>query len=159
VDVALEEQARIAEGFLTDLATEFGLSASVATVHPDEETVELQLSGADLGLLIGPKGATLVALQHLTRTVVHHETGATNGHLNVDVGGYRHKRTEALSRFATQVASTVKESGNRAALEPMSAVDRKVVHDTIGDIDGVVTVSEGEEPRRRVVVMPAPASN
>jgi spoIIIJ-associated protein len=155
VEVPLDEQARIAEDFLARLTAEFGLSASVAIVHPDDETVELQLSGSDLGLLIGPKGATLVAIQNLTRTVVFHETGATNGHLNVDVGGYRHKRTEALVRFARQVASAVKENGARTALEPMSAVDRKVVHDAIAEIDGVTTVSEGEEPRRRVVVLPA----
>jgi spoIIIJ-associated protein len=155
VEVALEEQARVAEDFLAQLTTEFGLSASVSLARPDDETVELQLSGSDLGLLIGPKGTTLVALQNLTRTVVFHETGATNGHINVDVGGYRHKRTEALIRFANQVASTVKETGNRTALEPMSAVDRKVVHDAIAEIDGVSTISEGEEPRRRVVVLPA----
>jgi spoIIIJ-associated protein len=154
VEVALEEQAAIAVEFLTELTAEFGLSATVTVVNPDEDTAELQLTGSDLGLLIGPKGATLVAVQNLVRTAVFHATGATNGHINVDVGGYRHKRNEALVRFANQVAAQVKESGKRAALEPMSAVDRKIVHDTIGQIDGVVTSSEGEEPRRRVVVIP-----
>lgn len=154
VEVALEEQAEVATDFLTKLVTEFGLDATVTVAHPDDDTVELQLSGSDLGILIGPKGATLLAIQSLTRTVVFNETGANNGHINVDVGGYRQKRTEALVRFATQVADRVKETGARTVLEPMSSIDRKVVHDTIAGIDGVSTVSEGEEPRRRVVVLP-----
>jgi spoIIIJ-associated protein len=155
VDVALDEQGQIGQEFLTELVAEFGLKATVRVVRPDEETVDLQLEGSDLGLLIGPRGATLLALQDLTRTVVHHRTGATNGRLHVDVGGYRQKRTEALARFAQQVASAVQASGTRTVLEPMTAADRKVVHDAITPIDGVSTISEGEEPQRRVVVVPA----
>lgn len=154
VEVALERQAEVASDFLTKLTAEFGLEATVTVARPDEDTVELQLTGSDLGILIGPKGATLLAVQNLTRTVVFNETGGNNGHINVDVGGYRQKRTEALIRFATQIADKVKQSGERTALEPMSAIDRKVVHDTISAIDGVSTISEGEEPRRRVVVLP-----
>ena len=150
----MDRQAEVAAEFLTQLTAEFGLEARVAVARPDEDTVEVQLSGSDLGLLIGPKGATLMAVQNLTRTVVFNQTGGNNGHINVDVGGYRQKRTEALVRFATQVADQVRNSGNRTPLEPMSAIDRKVVHDTISSIDGVSTVSEGEEPRRRVVVLP-----
>lgn len=155
VEVALDEQGRIAQQFLTQLTAEFGVQARVDVVRPDEDTVDLHLQGSDLGLLIGPKGSTLLAIQDLTRTVVHHQTGAGNGRIHVDVGGYRQKRSEALARFAQQVAATVKQNGTRTVLEPMSAADRKVVHDAITDIDGVSTVSEGEEPRRRVVVLPA----
>lgn len=154
MEVDLDRQGEVAADFLTQLMAEFGLQATVAVVRPDEDTVEVRLTGDDLGILIGPKGATLVAVQNLTRTVVFNETGANNGHINVDVGGYRQKRTEALVRFATQVADKVKANGTRVALEPMSAVDRKIVHDTIAAIDGVSTISEGEEPRRRVVVLP-----
>ncbi|HET9076911.1 MAG TPA: RNA-binding cell elongation regulator Jag/EloR [Acidimicrobiales bacterium] len=154
VEVALEQQAEVASDFLTKLTAELGVQAAVNVARPDEDTVELQLSGPDLGILIGPKGATLSAIQNLTRTVVFNETGANNGHINVDVGGYRQKRSEALVRFASQVADRVKQSGARTVLEPMSAVDRKVVHDAIAGIDGVHTISEGEEPRRRVVVLP-----
>jgi spoIIIJ-associated protein len=159
VEVALDEQARVAEEFLARLTEEFGLDASIATVSPDEDTVELQITGPNLGLLIGQKGATLVALQSITRSVVQHRTGANNGHLNVDVGGYRQKRTDALIRFSTDIARNVAASGKPTALEPMSAVDRKVVHDTIGSIPGVATSSEGEEPRRRVVVRPVPVES
>jgi spoIIIJ-associated protein len=73
----------------------------------------------------------------------------------VDVGGYRHKRREALERFARQVAEQVRAEGAPKALEPMTAADRKTVHDTINDIEGVSTTSEGEEPHRRVVILPA----
>ena len=154
MEVALEEQAEVGTDFLKRLVAEFGLDAQVELANPDEDTVELQLSGPDLGILIGPKGATLLAIQNLTRTVVFNETGANNGHINVDIGGYRQKRTEALVRFANQVADRVKETGARTVLEPMSSIDRKVVHDTISGIEGVSTISEGEEPRRRVVVLP-----
>jgi spoIIIJ-associated protein len=155
VEVALDEQGRIAQEFLSQLTAEFGVDASVDIVRPDDDTVDLELRGSDLGLLIGPKGTTLLAIQDLTRTVVHHQTGAGNGRIHVDVGGYRQKRSEALARFAQQVAATVKQSGNRTVLEPMSAADRKVVHDAITEIDGVSTISEGEEPRRRVIVLPS----
>jgi spoIIIJ-associated protein len=155
MEVPLDEQGQLAQDFLTRLVAEFGLQASVKIVRPDDDTVDVQLEGSDLGLLIGPRGATLLALQDLTRTVVHHRTGAVNGRIHVDVGGYRQKRTEALVRFAQQVAATVQASGARTVLEPMTAADRKVVHDAITPIDGVSTISEGEEPQRRVVVLPA----
>lgn len=155
VEVPLDEQGRIASEFLTRLTEEFGITASVKVVRPDEDTVDLELEGSDLGLLIGPRGTTLLAIQDLTRTAVMHKTGANNGRIHVDVGGYRRKRTEALVRFAQQVAATVQQSGSRTVLEPMSAADRKVVHDAINGIDGVSTLSEGEEPHRRVVVVPA----
>jgi spoIIIJ-associated protein len=159
VEVSLDEQGRVAEEFLKGLASEFGLDAAVKVTSSGDEEVRLDLSGRELGLLIGPKGATLLAIQDLTRTVVHHQTGASNGRVLVDVGAYRQKRSEALARFAQQVAAKVKETGAPAALEPMAAPDRKVVHDAITDIEGVATFSEGEEPRRRVVIAPAGASS
>jgi spoIIIJ-associated protein len=155
VEVAIEEQGRIAKEFLTQLAGEFGITAAIRIEQPDEDTVDLHMDGSNLGLLIGQKGSTLLAIQDLTRTVVHHQTGAGNGRLHVDVGGYRQKRAEALGRFALQVAETVRERRTRSALEPMSAADRKVVHDALNDVEGVSTISEGEEPHRRVVVVPA----
>jgi spoIIIJ-associated protein len=152
VDVALEEQAKVAETFLHGLVAEMGLSAEISVKQDGEESVELGLEGEGLGLLIGPKGATLLALQDLTRTVVQRKTGASNGRLWVDVSSYRQKRSAALARFAQQVAAQVVASGARKAMEPMSAADRKVVHDTVGEIPGVATLSEGEDANRRVVV-------
>ena len=102
MEVALEEQGRVAEEFLQGLLTQFGLQAEVAVAVPDEDNVELAITGQDLGLLIGPKGATLLAIQDLTRTVVQRKTSAGNGRIHVDVSGYREKRSAALSGFARQ---------------------------------------------------------
>jgi spoIIIJ-associated protein len=157
MDVSLDEQGSVARDFLTGLVRHLNLEADIDVVHPNEDTVEVNLQGADLGLLIGPKGATLFALQDLTRTVVQRKTSASNGRLMVDVGGYRQKRKAALERFARQLAEEVKATRNRKVLEPMNAADRKVVHDAVGDIDGVATASEGEEPYRRVVILPVNA--
>jgi spoIIIJ-associated protein len=155
-DVPLERQAEVAKGFLEGLVAEFGHQAAVA-VHPvDEDTIEVRVTGEDLGLLIGPKGQTLTAIQELARTVVQRQTGAHNGRLIVDVAGYRQARREALARFTRDVATKVLDSGEAVTLEPMTPADRKVVHDTANDIEGVSTASEGEEPRRRVVILPEP---
>lgn len=155
VEVPLDEQGRVAEEFLKGLISEFGLEASLRVTTSGEEEVKLDLAGSDLGLLIGQKGSTLLALQDLTRTAVHHKTGAGNGRILVDVGAYRQKRSEALAQFAQQLAEKVKETGSPTALEPMAAPDRKVVHDALTGVDGVSTISEGEEPRRRVVIVPS----
>ena len=155
VEVPLQDQGRVAEDFLSGLINEFGLTADITVTEREEENLDLALSGHDLGLLIGQKGATLLAVQDLTRTVVQHKTNANNGRIHVDIGGYRQKRAEALAKFANEVADKVRQTGQRTALEPMSAADRKVVHDTITGLDGVSTISEGEEPRRRVVILPA----
>jgi spoIIIJ-associated protein len=154
VDVALDEQATVARTFLEGLIKEFDVDGQIRIERPDEDTVDLHVDGANLGLLIGPKGVTLLAIQDLTRTVVQRQTGATNGRIHVDISGYRHKRAEALSRFTRQVAAEVLANGKAKALEPMSAADRKVVHDTVGGIDGVTSSSEGEDANRRVVISP-----
>jgi spoIIIJ-associated protein len=156
MDVSLGDQADVARQFLDGLVEEMDLDAEININHLDEDTVELRVDGSDLGLLIGARGATLLALQDLTRTVVQRRTGAANGRLVVDVSGYRQKRKEALERFARQLADEVKTRGARKVLEPMSAADRKIVHDTVNALDGVTTTSEGEEPRRRVIILPSP---
>ena len=82
-------------------------------------------------------------------------TGRHDGRVRIDVSGYRERRREALARFTEQVAKQVKESGVQNALEPMGAADRKIVHDTANEIEGVSTISEGDDPRRRVVILPS----
>jgi spoIIIJ-associated protein len=153
-DVPMEQQAEVAREFLVGLVERFGADGSVEVRPIDDDTVELAVVGDDLGLLIGPKGQTLAAVQELARTVVQRKTGGRNGRLVVDVGGYRQARRAALERFTKQVADEVIASGRARGLEPMSPADRKVVHDTANDIAGVSTTSEGEEPRRRVVILP-----
>jgi spoIIIJ-associated protein len=154
-DMPLAEQGEVARTFVAGLIDAFGASADVSVREIDDETVEIVAVGDNLGLLIGPKGQTLSAVQELTRTVVQRQSAARTGRIMVDVAGWRQKRREALERFTTQIADEVLSSGATKVLEPMAAADRKVVHDTVNGIDGLETASEGEEPRRRVVIRPA----
>jgi spoIIIJ-associated protein len=154
MDVALDEQGKVAEQFLLGLLDSFALPAQVVVTVPDDDTIDIQVTGDDLGLLIGPKGSTLLSIQDLTRTVVQRKTNAGNGRIFIDVSGYRQKRNEALTRFAHKVAADVLSSQSSISMEPMSAPDRKTVHDAITEIDGVDTLSEGEDAQRHVIVVP-----
>jgi len=155
-DVDFDAHIAIVEGFVNGLVDAFGATATVVTTKVDDENAEVRVEGTDLGLMVGPKGATLAAIQELSRTVVHRQVpGTAAGRVRVDVAGYRQRRREALERFVQQVAEEVRSSGVQKALEPMAPPDRKVVHDTVNEIEGVGTLSEGEEPRRRVVIVPA----
>jgi spoIIIJ-associated protein len=149
----LETQAETVRSFLEGLVDAFDVDATVTVEAVDEDTLEARVDGDDLGLLVGPKGQTLVAVQELARASLQ-RGGPGGARLRVDVGGYRERRREALARFTKTVAEQVLASGTATALEPMSAADRKVVHDTANEIDGVRTTSEGEDPRRRVVIHP-----
>ena len=155
-DVDLATHTAIVSEFLSGLVDSFGLEGTIEVESIDEETNEIKVQGADLGLLVGPKGNTLAAIQELSRTVVHRRVpGRAEGRLRLDVGGYRQRRREALERFTQAIADEVRSSGVQKALEPMSPADRKVVHDTVNEMDGVSTISEGEDSRRRVVIIPA----
>lgn len=155
VEEDIAAQAEIAKAFVSGLVERFELAADVGVVEVDEDTVEIRVVGDNLGLLIGPKGQTLQAVQDLARTAVQRRVPTTTARILVDIGGYRERRRAALERFTEEQASLVVSSGEARALEPMSPADRKVVHDTVNRIDGVRTTSEGEEPRRRVVILPA----
>lgn len=152
---ALETQGAVAVNFLTGLLDAFGLEATVAIRSVNDSAVEVAVDGADLGLLVGPRGTTLQAIQDLTRTAVLRETDMREGWVIVDVADYRVKRRAALEKFALQVAEQVTNDGVAVRLDPMPPADRKVVHDVLNPVDGVETASEGEEPRRRVIVKPA----
>ncbi|MEY2398302.1 MAG: spoIIIJ-associated protein [Actinomycetota bacterium] len=150
----LEEQGKVAVSFLNGLLEAFAMDATVAVRSVNDSAVEVAVDGADLGLLVGPRGATLQAIQELTRTAVLRETGMRDGWVIVDVAEYRVKRRAALEKFALQVAEQVTSGGTAVRLDPMPPADRKVVHDVLNGVDGIETGSEGEEPRRRVVVRP-----
>ena len=152
--LTLEQQGEAAQQFLSGLVREFGLDAAVSFSEVDEETVRVAAVGDDLGLLVGPRGATLSAVQDLTRTFVQRQSENRTDRILVDVGGYREKRNAALRRFAEGIADDVKSSGDERALEPMSPADRKVIHDAVNEIEGVETRSDGMEPTRYVVIAP-----
>jgi spoIIIJ-associated protein len=154
-ETELAAQGEVVRGFLLDLLDAFGLDGDVVATPAEEGAVELDVTGEDLGLLIGPKGQTLQAVQELSRSMLQRQLpGETHARIRIDVGGYRQRRREALERFVQQIAEDVKTSGVQKALEPMTPPDRKVVHDTVNEIDGVHTMSEGEDTRRRVVILP-----
>jgi spoIIIJ-associated protein len=151
VDVDPAAVAESATSFLSGLVTAFGLKADVVVNREDIE-LDVQVNGDELGLLVGPRGTTLLAIQDLTRVASQRRLGDQDTRLRVDVAGYRERRKDALGRFALKVAEEVKESGSARVLEPMASADRKIVHDALLDVEGIVTRSTGEEPRRRVVV-------
>ena len=109
--------------------------------------------GSDLQPLIGQNGATLDALQELTRLAVQQQTGVRS-RLMLDVSGHRKARRAELTKLAQQTAEQVLSSGEPVRLTAMNPFERKVVHDVISATDGVSSESEGEEPNRRVVVLP-----
>jgi spoIIIJ-associated protein len=151
------DEVEVAEEFVTGLLETFGGSFTIERRPLEDDLVELSVQGDGLGLLIGPRGQTLAAVQELTRTVVQRRSRGRAGRILVDLAGYRQARRAALERFAGQVAEQVRASGVPRVLEPMPPADRKVVHDAINAIDGVTTSSEGEEPNRRVVISPQPS--
>ena len=141
--------------FLEGLFAAAGLQAQVeSTIEGDE--IEIAVQGDNLTMFVGPRGNTLTNLQDVTRVVSQRRLGDHDTRLRVDVGGYRQRRKDALGRFALKVANDVMESGTPRILEPMNSADRKIVHDTLAEMEGIVTHSEGDDPFRRVVVSRAP---
>ena len=117
------------------------------------DRASVAIVGGNLSTLIGPDGATLEALQELTRLAVAQDTGVRS-RLMLDVGGFRAKRRSDLTALAGQTAARVAQSGQPERMAAMNPFERKVVHDVIAGVDGVHSESEGEEPNRRVVVLP-----
>jgi len=157
VEFDIEGQRQAVEGFLIDLLAAFGRSdATVAVAVSEDEAIEASVDGPELGLLVGQKGVTLQAVQELVRSMVQRRfVGQAHARVRLDVAGYRARRKVALERFTLDVAESVKASGVAKALDPMGSADRKVVHDAVNEIEGVSTVSEGEDAARRVVIRPS----
>jgi spoIIIJ-associated protein len=148
----LEQEGEIAADYLEELLEIVDLDGDLdMDVEGDRATVSIV--GADLPQLVGDQGEVLEALQELTRLAVYRETGERS-RLMLDVSGHRAGRRTALEDQAAQIVAQVKESGEQSALEPMSPFERKVVHDVVAAA-GLKSESEGAEPRRYVVVLPA----
>ena len=151
--VATEVVGAEAVRFLEGLLTAYALEGTVV-VEQDGIELEVNIDGEDLGVLIGPRGTTLLALQDVARVASQRRLGDHDSHLRIDVSGYRQRRREALARFTTQLIDEVRSSGTASVLEPMPSADRKVVHDTVAAAAGVASRSEGDDPFRRVVIEP-----
>jgi spoIIIJ-associated protein len=120
----------------------------------DVETVSASLTGGDLGLLIGRHGQTIDAVQYLVNAVAYRTYGDNRKDVVVDAAGYRDRRRAALEALAVRSADEAKRSGEQVSLEPMSSIERRIVHLRLQDEPGVSTRSEGDEPYRYVVVAP-----
>ena len=151
--VSPEEVGDAAVAFMDGLTGAFGATAS-SELLVDGTELDVHVSGEGLGLLVGPGGRTLNAIQDLARVSAQRRLGDHDTRLRIDVAGYRARRNEALERFAADVAASVREAGSARALEPMTSADRKVIHDALNEEDGVSSRSEGDDPNRRIVVVP-----
>ena len=149
----LEQEGDIAADYLEELLDIADLDGDL-DMDVEGERAVVAIVGRGLGNLVGDKGETLEALQELTRLAVQQSTGARN-RLMLDIAGWRSQRREELSELGRQAANEVKDSGESQRMRPMTPFERKIVHDAVASVRGVRSESEGEEPRRRVVVLPA----
>ncbi len=146
----IEEQAKVAAGFLTGLLDAFGLEGEVTT-RIDDGVLYLDVAGEQTEALVGSKGSVMYSVLELTRTVVQRKTyGAPR--MRIDIAGYAERRREALKIYTGKLAAQVIEDENEIMLEAMNAADRKVIHDAVAEIEKVRSFSEGEDPRRAVVL-------
>jgi len=139
------------ETFLKGLLEHMGSQAVPHAWKENDNTYMVELVGDDLGYLIGRRGDTLDALQHLSNYTINR---GIEGHIriNVDAEAYRQKREDSLRRYATKKAQQVLKAHRRTTLEPMNAYERHVIHATLQDMDRITTYSVGTEPNRRVVI-------
>jgi spoIIIJ-associated protein len=156
--VADEQEEQSAQGAvvreLLELAVDaIGVPARVR-VEETDEAVTATLSGTDTGALIGRHGQTLDALQYLANAVSHRLDPETRRPVTVDAAGYRARRTATVESVARRAAERASGTGSPVALDPMTAVERKIVHEALKDDPEVETASEGTEPNRYVVVVP-----
>jgi len=148
--IPVEEQAEEIKGFLTGLLESFGLEGDVTT-RIEEDVIYADVAGEQTEALVGTKGAILQSVLELCRTIVQRKT-QQGARIRLDISGYTERRREALRIYARRLADKVIEEGGEIMLEAMNSADRKVVHDTVSEIDGVRSYSEGEEPHRSVIV-------
>jgi spoIIIJ-associated protein len=128
--------------------------AGRADVHESDDAITVTFNGDDVALLIGRHGQMIDAVQYLMNAISHRTYGAERKEVIVDAAGYRERRRATLESLAVRTAREVLDTGRRIELEPMTAVERKVVHLRLKEFEGVDTTSEGTEPNRYVVVLP-----
>ena len=144
------EQAPMVEEFLNGLVSSFGLDGQV-NVSVEDEVIIVTIDGEQTEALVGPRGSVMEAIHEITKTVLHRQADDT-ARVRIDIAGYAERRRQALSIYAAQLIDQVMGEGGEIMLEPMSAADRKVIHDSFAERDGVRSYSEGEPPRRYVVI-------
>lgn len=151
VDVDVEAVSR---KFLTDVFAAMGIGAEIITKYNDSlKTLEVELSGEEMGVLIGKRGQTLDSLQYLISLVVNKGTSEYI-RVKVDTENYRQRRRDTLENLAKNIAYKVKRTRRPVSLEPMNPYERRIIHSALQNDRYVTTHSEGDEPFRRVVVTP-----
>ena len=148
-----EEEEHIAKSFLTQVAADMGIEISIK-VFTNADSVYVDIDGKDTGTVIGKRGATLDAVQYLTSLVVNKDEDKYI-RVVVDAEGYREKREKTLEELALRLADKAVKTGKSVRLEPMNPYERKVIHTTLQKVTNVTTKSEGSEPYRKVVIVPA----
>lgn len=148
----MEDVGKTAARFLREILVAMGIAARVEILRRDEQII-LNVSGSDLGLLIGRHGQTLDALQFLVGMAANKGVEERK-RIVIDVQGYRRRHEESLRRLALRVADRVRHEGKKAVLSPMNPADRRIIHLTLQSQKEVFTYSEGQEPFRRVVISP-----
>ncbi len=148
-----EGEAAVARELLERVVSALDVDARVDVTEADEEVVAT-VTGGDLGVLIGRHGQMIDALQYLANAMAHRSVGDDRRRIVVDAAGYRARRSATLETLARRCAEQASATGRRVELEPMSAVERRLVHEALKDDPEVETASEGVEPNRFVVVLP-----
>ena len=141
----------LTENFLKGLLEKMGSDAVPVLEQKDENTIYVNLTGEKLGMLIGRRGETLDAIQHIANYAMN-RVSEKHVHISVDAENYRSKREESLQRLAEKVAAKVLKYRKNMTLEPMNSYERHVIHTALQDYEGVSTFSTGTEPNRRIVV-------
>ncbi|MFI6324824.1 protein jag [Nonomuraea sp. NPDC050556] len=149
---ALENEGEIGADYVEGLLDIADIDGDI-DMDVEGDRALVSVVGLKDNALVGPAGEVLEALQELTRLAVHRQTGERS-RLMLDVGGYREKRRAELSKLGGEVAEKVRQNGEPRALQPMTPFERKIVHDAVAAA-GLRSESEGEEPNRYVVVLPA----
>lgn len=149
-NLTIEEQAKVTREFLEGLVDAYGLEGSVTTTF-DDDVIIADVAGDQTEALVGVRGAVRSAIHELTRTVLQRYSKET-ARIRLDIAGYAERRRKALSIYAEQLIEQLMTEGGEIMLEPMSPADRKVIHDAAAAHEGVESYSEGEPPRRYVVL-------
>jgi len=148
-----EGQAAEARWLVSRIVSELGVEASIE-VDEGKDTITVTVSAPDVAIFIGRHGHTIDAVQYLLNVIQYRAYGEAKKDVVVDAAGYRERRRATLEALADEIADRVRATGNAEELEPMTSVERKIVHLRLKDAAGVATASEGTEPNRYVVVLP-----
>ena len=150
------EPAALVQEFLLGLLRLIGMDGEVTIVKEEEGAVHVTVNGPRMGMLIGKRGNTLNALQYLCNVALRRNFSEEKKQVLLDVGNYRKRREESLEKLAANMADKAKRTNREVSLEPMSPQERRIIHLALKDHELVDTYSKGEEPFRKVVIMPRP---